>query len=563
MPDKPMHAAHNKVINKLFILGLAVLCLTVYFNSLNNPFIFDDEGLIVSNHLIKSSKFLPHIFKKSLYEYSHMTTAIAFDKMYRPIQILTYSIDYRIWKLNPFGFHLTNTLLHLLNSVLVYYLLSIIFASHIVPKIVSLLFLVHPVNTSVVSYISGRADILACFFMLLSMICFFLFIKLRPRIFYVFSLLCAIFALLSRENALLLFLFIILILFFIKSERRYYLYIMPFIFLDLLYLLLRYSILGRNALTLHASLLSLPLRIANFINIIPKYLSVLLLPLDLHLFRSAPFITNLFDMRVFLSLGFVLLCFFLIMRAGNKYLLLFSAFWFLAGIIPVFIYLDGYNILNTAIMSENWVYMPSIGFFVIFTSCLDRLRRLGKVLIVSMIIFYSFLTAINNAYWKSDIILYEHILKYNSMNHPVRQNLIKAYLNHRLFDDAILEINKLIIRYPQNPQVNNLLGSYYFSTGQIEKAVDTFKKALDADKKFFYAFYNLSLCYEKIGDFDTAIEYALGCLRINPYFFSNLVQLGELYAQRDEPMESKKYYLMALSLDPDNQDIKDKVKNGK
>ncbi|MBI3990676.1 MAG: tetratricopeptide repeat protein [Candidatus Omnitrophica bacterium] len=231
--------------------------------------------------------------------------------------------------------------------------------------------------------------------------------------------------------------------------------------------------------------------------------------------------------------------------------------------MPVFIYLDGYSVLNAAMMAESWVYIASIGFFIIFTSCLARLKQLGKILLVSIITFYSFLTAVNNAYWKSDIALYEQIVEYTSEANPVRMNLIDAYLKHGLFDDAIGEINKLVIHYPESPQVNNLLGTYYFLTGQTEKAIDTYKKALDADKKFFYAFYNLSLCYEKTKDPDTAIEYALGCLSINPYFSPNLLQLAELYAKKDEPAESKKYYLMALSLDPDNQRIKDKVKNGK
>ncbi len=193
-------------MNKIFILILCVLCFVIYSNSLTNGFVYDDEVLIVNNPAIKYPKLLPLIFKKCLYDYPGIGKDITFDKMYRPLQVLSYALDYRIWKLNPLGFHLANVLLHLFNTILIYYLLLII-SNNTVSKIVSILFLVHPVHTSVVAYISGRADLLTAFFMLLSLIGFLQFIKLKSKTYYIASLLSALFALYSRENALILFIF--------------------------------------------------------------------------------------------------------------------------------------------------------------------------------------------------------------------------------------------------------------------------------------------------------------------------------------------------------------------
>lgn len=553
----------DKIMNRIFLLGLLLLCFAIYFNSLNNPFVLDDDGLIVNNPIIKSFKFLPLIFEKSLYSYPMAGREVTFNKMFRPLQLLTYSVDYKVWKLNPMGFHLTNILLHLFNSILIYYLLLIVSKNNILSKTVSILFLVHPIHTSVVSYIAGRADILVCFFMLLSIIGFLQFIKLKLKAFYILSLLSALLALLSRENALLLFLFIALILFIIKTEPKYYLYIIPFIFLDFFYLFLRFFSLGQNALALHASFISLPLRIVNFFNIIPRYLFILLLPLDLHLLRTTSFIMDLSDIRTFFVTIFILLYFVVISRVRKNKLLLFSMLWFLIGITPVFIYLDGYSALNGAMMAESWLYIPSIGFFVIFITCQNILKRLRKILLVSSIIFYSFLTVVNNAYWKSNITLYKQTLEYTSEKNPLRKELIKTYLQYGLYDSALTEIKKFSIYYPNSPELYNFWGNYYFFTGQVNRAIDNYKRALNKDNKFFYASYNLSLCYEKLKQLDTAMNYALECLKINPYYSPNLVQLGDLYAEKKQFIEAKKYYQMALELDPDNQLIQSNIKDAK
>src|SRR3990167_5471853 len=101
------------------ILVLVVVCLSqfVYLNSLSNQFVYDDEFTIVTNYFIKTWNNLPSLFNKDYFKFSG-------ELSYRPVVTLSYFIDYTLWELNPFGFHLTNTLLHALNSVLLFFLLT-------------------------------------------------------------------------------------------------------------------------------------------------------------------------------------------------------------------------------------------------------------------------------------------------------------------------------------------------------------------------------------------------------------------------------------------------------
>jgi hypothetical protein len=545
------------------ILILNLLCLAVYFNSLNNGFVYDDEFLVADNKLITSSKFLPQIFTSSLYEHSGFDEPASFDKMYRPLQLVTYGIDYKIWKLAPFGFRLTNILLHLLNAFFVYYLLWLISHNITASFLVSVLFLVHPAQASVVSYIAGRADLLAGLFILLGAVTFFRFIELKRRGYYFLSLLCACLALLSRENALTLCIFLALILLFLKAQRRQYLYIIPFLLLNLGYLFLRFAVFGSNGLTLHDSLISAPFRLLNFLYISGRYILVLVFPVDLHIFRSVPFISSAWDVRIVSIAVFLLIGGILLYKLRKNRLAWFGVGWFFTGIIPVFFFMDGYRALNQAVMAESWLYLSCAGFFVIIVLIADRLRKAGRALLIIFIIFLCVFTAIYNTYWKDDITLFRNALKYASAENPVRKNLINAYFRHGRYKDALDEIKKLAGYYPNEAQIYILWGNRFFAARQFNAAIDTYNISLSKRKDFYVVYYNLSACYAGLKQVDKAIGWGLECFRLLPLYLPNLIQLGDLYVQVKDFKEASIYYRMALELDPHSQLLKERMEECK
>src|SRR3989337_1623146 len=143
----------------LSILIFIIVCLSqfVYLNSLSNQFVYDDEFTIVTNYFIKTWNNLPSLFNKDYFKFSG-------ELSYRPVVTLSYFIDYTLWKLNPFGFHLTNTLLHTLNSVLLFFLLKRIFNCQTTSFLATLIFSCHPLLTEAVNAISYREDLLAATF---------------------------------------------------------------------------------------------------------------------------------------------------------------------------------------------------------------------------------------------------------------------------------------------------------------------------------------------------------------------------------------------------------------
>src|SRR4030067_2300361 len=105
------------------IVILVIASIGVYLNTLPNEFVYDDEGQVLKNLWIRDAKYIPEIFLSNVWAFvgeEHLSN------YYRPLMHMIYMIDYHIFGLKPWGFHLTNILLHGGVSVLLFLLLSVL-----------------------------------------------------------------------------------------------------------------------------------------------------------------------------------------------------------------------------------------------------------------------------------------------------------------------------------------------------------------------------------------------------------------------------------------------------
>ena len=147
--------ANTSFIHRAFLASL-FLALTglIYFNSLKNGFVFDDQHYIVKNYLIKV------LDSQGLW--NMVSSFYVWD--YLPVTLLSLSFDYWLYGLNPAGYHFSNTLLHFINALLVYQLVLRTTKSGAGAFWASLIFLVHPVQVESVAWISERKNLLSFFF---------------------------------------------------------------------------------------------------------------------------------------------------------------------------------------------------------------------------------------------------------------------------------------------------------------------------------------------------------------------------------------------------------------
>jgi len=186
---------------KRAVLGIVLLVILFHANGLLNGIAWDDIYYIERNAVIRSlSSWAGHF---ALPDDSVQGQTIP---LWRPIRDLSYTLDYQLWMLRSFGYHLTNLLLHALNCLLLYFLARRLTKSDLAGFAAGALFAVHPVLTEAVAWIKGRDDLLATAFFLGGLLCY-LDIQDRPagRTWTKISFLALlVLGLLSKEAALCL-----------------------------------------------------------------------------------------------------------------------------------------------------------------------------------------------------------------------------------------------------------------------------------------------------------------------------------------------------------------------
>ncbi|MEO8353394.1 MAG: tetratricopeptide repeat protein, partial [Chthoniobacteraceae bacterium] len=142
------------------ILLLIAATFGVYWPALKNGFVWDDTALVLRDPLIRSWRLIPESFHHFLF-----MDATA-SNFYRPLQRLSFMGDYALWEFFPRGYHFTSILAHLVAAVMLFLLAEIWLGQRRrwAAFAVALVWAVHPIHTSAVTYVSGRADSLAAIF---------------------------------------------------------------------------------------------------------------------------------------------------------------------------------------------------------------------------------------------------------------------------------------------------------------------------------------------------------------------------------------------------------------
>ena len=536
--------------------------VVVYANALFNAFVWDDRYIITENTLAKSWRNIPTFFTTHLFEGSKQPS-----NSYRPLQKLSNLLDYSIWRLNPFGYHLTNIILHALNAVLIYILVNLLFKKKEISLIVSALFAIHPIHTQAVTYISGRADLLAGFFIFLSLI---FFVKHRnnnveTKKYYWGAVACFMLALLSRESAVILpFILILYDITFpskLKKLKVRLVDYLPFFLLLVLYGLMRMTVLDFSFnVGSWASQTNPYLRIITFGRVVFTYIRLLLLPLGLHMEYMPNWATTFFNPQILIC-NTLLLIIFASVIASYKYsrTLFFGSAWFFLTLIPFS------NILPlNAVMAEHWLYIPSVGFFVVFALVVNKSAYFIKnphvknnfliFVLIPIFAFYSVLTIMRNRDWKDELTLYQNVLKYSPSSARVHNNLGNIYVNIKEYENAIKEFEEAIRLKAKYFEVYNNLGIVYQLQKQYEEAIRKYEKAIEINPNYAEAYNNLAGVYALLEEYEKAIslcEKALSLGRDTPEIQNNL---GAIYALQGKYEEAIIHYIKTIEMNPDHFD---------
>ncbi len=537
---------------KICIIVLIAIGFLVYVFNLNNGLFWDDDDWILNNTFVHAVSWTNIKFW-----FTHNTLAGVGMKSnyYRPLLFFTFAVNYVISGAKPLSYHLFSNLIHIANGILVFSILYLAFRKKWAAFITALIFLIHPLQTEAVTYISGRGDLLVVFFMLLAL---WLFIKNQEtanRKYQVLSIISLVPALLSRETAIIFpFLLVIFYASFLSqtkllhSLRTGFIKVIPYLGIVLVYGILRLTVLNfLNTLNFYAVhnvyADHLYVRMLTFAKVLLVYFKLLLIPVGLHMERGMDPQLSFWVWPVWfiflLFLGLISWLIFLYRKGKNDdfRVWFFGASWFFIGLAPV----SGITPIN-AILYEHWLYLPIIGFFFVISFYLDKILYFFKekkkpilfwliiILLLGYFVFFGAQSIKRNILWGKPINFYSDILKYEPDSVRINNNIGNFYFNQGETERALEFYQKAVATEDIFPQPHFNLGSILQSKGDIYGAIQEYEKAIKIDPNFYYPYYNLVTIYARQGSFKKASDYVTKLDELKPNDSRVLYNAALIYA---------------------------------
>ena len=518
--------------------------LIIYGNSLNGAWIFDDEPHIVKNKCVHLKTLDWESFEKSFYGLDQRSIS-------RPVSYLTFGVNYYFGQLNPFGYHIVNLFIHFFSGI---FLFLFIFrtlnlsrlkaeygsSSYAIALLSTLFWAANPVHVTAVTYIVQRMASMAGMFYIMGMYFYVLgrtneaFWK--KTVFFVLSVLSAMLAVGSKENAVLLpasiYLYDLLLIQGISREtliKNLKYCILPVVIAVSGTMLFFIDV--SSLLELHGYskwVFSMWERVLTETRVVVYYISLLLYPVSSRLMLSHDFIISrsLFSpWTTMAAIIFILGCLGVAVAGSRKtplisYCLLF---FFLNHVIEgSFIPLD--------LVFEHRNYIPSMLFFVPFAVfaiyVLDyfsykKIVQLTMAILISFLLFAQGHTVyMYNYLFKNRYLLWaDNVEKAPNLSGP-RNNIGVALSDMGLYDKAYksyeeaYRLNKddqvLMIAVP----INNM-GFYYFRNKDYRTAMSYIKKGLEINPRDSMARFVFTMTKIHLGDLqgaeDTARHVLLTC----------------------------------------------------
>jgi Flp pilus assembly protein TadD len=473
-----------------FLLRLLPSCLAVmaaafvvYFPSLRNGYVWDDSALIQRDPFIRSWRLIPEGFRHFLF-----TDATASD-FYRPIQRLTYTWDYAWYSFRPEGYHFTSILIHALAAAFLFLFMEQLLTVLNHPAriawsaVIAGIWAVHPLYTSAVCYISGRADPLAAMFGFCG-----LWLALRfTRSASALAALMFFCAILSKENGAIFLPLCLALLIVLKQPRKAIIgWVVVCLFIAAASLALRLS--ADHISPPSQTPLAWTTRPIVALRAFAEYAGLFLAPIHLHMERDVlPFgrgdlatTIRIARNREFQTLlGAILIagfCFWVRWARRRDPAVFVGLVCFVVAYLPI----CGLFSLNASV-AEHWLYVP--GAFLILATLLSAAhlpvsREAGMTVIGLWALFLAGRTWLRNPDWHDQRTFLTTTIEDGGDTARMYINLGGLELTEGHVRPAIADLQNALNLSPDQPFALITLGSAYLRAKEYELARQEFNKAL-------------------------------------------------------------------------------------
>lgn len=547
------------LVNPLYVMiGLVLLAIVTYFPSFNNGFVnWDDPLYVYNNQRVLNFNFSNFLAMWELFPEKYLAAN------YHPLTEVSLGIDQILFGGKPFGFHLTSTLLHAANAVLVYLLVTrLLTGNQIAAIIAGVLFIVHPMRVESVAWIAERKDVLHVFFFLLGLLQYLKYVdsnKVKKHL--LFAGLFFVCSLLSKAQAVM-FPVILILIDYLRGRRdlvKSAIEKAPFFILSLLF-----GILAIHAQRAAAAdtLVSVetwqrPFTASMALLI---YLKKLFIPTGLCVLHEYPFKGGMPMQAYFYPallglIGYLGAIYYAFKK--EKTVWVFGLSFFLFAILPVLQFLT----VGAVLWSERYTYLPYVGLFMLIgyfiASFKDhpKLKQYTKIaygLVGLVSIGFLLLSWQRIEVWKDNQTLWDQVRSMYPNNMTPYANLASHHTDLKDWDTCIKYVDMGLERRPRFARLYPMKSYCQIQKKDYQSALKTINTGLGYAPNNNRLLLGAGDSYMSLQNYDKAIE-----------FYGKSIQQGKslkAYANRGTLYSNKKRnytaavkdFEEALKLDPNN-----------
>jgi len=530
-------------------LCIVLITLAAYSGSLQNDFVdWDDQEYVVNNPLIKNLS-LPAI--RELFTCTYQAT-------YDPLVFLSFAIEYSLFRLDPFYFHLNNTILHCVNSVLVFFLVLLLSNNLLISLLSGVLFGVHPLHVESVAWVTERKDLLSAVFFLSAFIGYIFYCRRRTIARYCGILLLFLLSLLSKPAGITLP--IMMIAYDVLLLNRRGMPVLPdkipFILISLIF----------GGITLYVQQAGGGVDIEVSYSLAEKvfivyysyffYILKTLFPVTLSALYPYPKIIEFLSPLSCISCICVALCAAAVFYFRTCRVMTFYALFFFITLVP------GLKVIpfGNSIVADRFAYIPSLGLLALLATgivalCNQKARwKLIAGVCCSIIIIacFALLTYERCSVWKDSMALWTDTVSKSPEAELAQYGLGSAYWKAGDLYKAIAAYKRALSLAPSFIDVHISLGNALRVIGKHAEATEQIKKSLAFDVKKPRSYLVLGEICREAGNLDEALSYYSTAARADATLAEAYVGIGNVYRKKGLPEKALAAYNQALALNPDS-----------
>jgi len=525
----------------LISLLLALTTVGLYAPSFRHSFInYDDDAYVILNS---------HVNGGLSWQGVRWALTTNTQGNWHPLTWISHALDCQLFGLNAGGHHLTSVLLHALNVVLVFLLLTKVTAARGRSLLVAALFALHPLNVESVAWVAERKNVLCTLFFLLALAAYGWYAR-KPGVKRYLAVVALFVLGLASKPMVITLPCVLLVLDFwplrrIKdwttSSSTFPVPQLPFSKLvwekmpmfALSFASAVITVMAQRSGNAIQKALPVTWRLENAVYGYAMYLWKALLPRGL-----APYYPYalLAYWQVGLAAAFLLAIGVSLWKWGLRRPYLISGYlWFLGTLVPVI----GIIQVGGQSRADRYTYIPLLGIFVAVVwglSDIADFKRVGmrwRVAALAVVLaVLSLVTSRQLGYWRNSVDLWTHTLKVTQNNLVAEENLAVALGNRE--DEALVHFENALRLHPDDPNALLSIGVELMRHRRLQEAAERFETVIRTSKDpdwLATAYRGLGAVSDLAGDRPKARENFLRALQLDPGNTADLYNLALVEAE--------------------------------